>query len=87
VGKSWDGTQPGQLTPADQRDIPYLTMSCSAMESEGKEEDAGTFVVMAFVFPHNHYIKALFSKKWMDVHLPKGSSFCFTSMCGFFFHY
>ncbi|XP_054669194.1 interleukin-1 receptor-like 1 isoform X4 [Grus americana] len=27
--RSWEGTRPGQLDPADQRDIPYHTASCS----------------------------------------------------------
>jgi len=27
--RSWEGTQPGQLTQTSQRDIRYCTMSCS----------------------------------------------------------
>ena len=27
--RSWEGTQLGRLTPADQRDVPYHMMSCS----------------------------------------------------------
>jgi len=52
------GTQPGQLAPADQRDIPDHMMSCSAIKSWGnkkKREDEGVFVVILFVFPNNHY--------------------------------
>jgi len=33
---SWEGTQPGQLTPSGQRDIPYHIMSCSAYISGGE---------------------------------------------------
>ena len=34
--RRWEGTQPGQLTPADQRDIPYHMASCSAYKAGGK---------------------------------------------------
>jgi len=30
-------------------------MSCLAIKVEGKDEDARTFLIMAFVFPNNHY--------------------------------
>ena len=51
--RSWEGTQPGQLTLAEQRAIPYCTMSCSAIKAEGKKEERGMFGVMAFVIPSN----------------------------------
>ncbi|XP_064295936.1 dymeclin-like isoform X2 [Phalacrocorax carbo] len=38
--RSWEGTQPGQLTPADQRDIPYHMTSCSVNKA-GEEEGRG----------------------------------------------
>jgi len=34
--RSWDGTQLGQLTPPDQRDIPYPMASCSAYKVWGR---------------------------------------------------
>ena len=52
--RSWERIQPGQLTPADQRDIPCHTISCSAYKTEGRRK-WGTFGVTAFVFPSNHY--------------------------------
>jgi len=30
-------------------------MLCSTIKSEGKEEDGGMLLVMAFIFPKNHY--------------------------------
>lgn len=39
--RSWEGTQLGQLTPADQRDIPDHMASCSAHKS-GEEEGKGS---------------------------------------------
>ena len=36
VHRSWDGTQTGQLTPTDQRDIPYHMTLCSAYKARGK---------------------------------------------------
>jgi len=46
----------GQLTPADQRDILYYVLSCSAMKAGGKKEEGGKFGVVAFVFPGNCYV-------------------------------
>ena len=39
--RSWEGTQPGQLTPTDQTDIPYHMASCSAIKSWGKKKEGG----------------------------------------------
>ena len=33
--RSWEGTQPGQVTWTSHRDIPYHRMSCSVYELEG----------------------------------------------------
>jgi len=49
---SWEGIQLGQLTPDDLRDIPYHTMSYSAIKAGGIRK-RWTFGVMAFVFPSN----------------------------------
>lgn len=35
-GRSWEGTQLGQLARTDQRDIPGHTPSCSAKKTEGR---------------------------------------------------
>ena len=35
--RSWEGAQPGQLTPADQRGIPCRRTSCSVYKVGGKE--------------------------------------------------
>ena len=48
-------TQPGQLTPTDQRDLPDHMTQCSAIKAGGKKEEEGTFGVTAFVFPSNCY--------------------------------
>ena len=53
--RSWEGTQPGQLTPTDQRDIPYRMASCSAYKAGRRRRKGGTFGVMSFVFPSNRY--------------------------------
>jgi len=31
----WNGIKPGQLALADQKDIPYCMMSCSAIKAKG----------------------------------------------------
>lgn len=50
---SWEGTWPGQLTRADQRDTPYGMASYLAIKAEGKREEGGMLGVMAFVFTIN----------------------------------
>lgn len=54
--------QPGQLTLAHQRDIPYLRVSCSAINSWGKKLKPSMFVVFWFIFLRNLYVDAL--KLW-----------------------
>ena len=49
--RSWEGTQLGQLTPTDQRDIPYHMTSWSAYKAGGRRRKGGTFGVMAFCLP------------------------------------
>ena len=53
--RHWEGTQPGQLTPTDQRDIPYQVTLCSAIKAKRKEEEEGALVITAFVFRSNCY--------------------------------
>ena len=38
---SWERTEPRQLTQPDQRDVPYLTVSCSAVKAGRKKEEVG----------------------------------------------
>lgn len=51
----WEGTQPGERTPAGQRSMSHHMM-CSAMKAGEKEEEEGTFGVMVFVFPSHRYV-------------------------------
>jgi len=53
--RSWEGTQLGQLTPTDENNIPYHTMSCSACKAGERGRKWGTFGVMAFLFSSSHY--------------------------------
>jgi len=55
VHKELEGTQLGQLTPTDQKSIPYYMMSCSAHKSGGRRRKSGKFGVMVFVCPSKHY--------------------------------
>lgn len=48
--KELGGTQLGQLTLTDQRDIPDLMTSCSAYKAGGEKKKEGTFRVMV-LFP------------------------------------
>lgn len=52
--RGWEGTELGELTPADQRDVPYWMSSYSAYKAgERRKEDM--FREMVFVFP-GHYM-------------------------------
>jgi len=53
--RSWEGMLPGQLTPNDQRDIPYYMVSCLAIKVGKRRRKGRMFEVMAFVFPRNQY--------------------------------
>lgn len=53
--RSWEKAHSGQLTRIGQKDIPCHMASCSAIKTEvNKEEEEGTFGVMAIVFPRSH---------------------------------
>jgi len=39
--RNWEATQLGQLTPTDQRDVPYHMMSCSAYKAPALYEEEG----------------------------------------------
>jgi len=67
---SWEGTWPGQLTPADQRDIPYHMMLCSVIKTVGKKEEGAKFRVTVFVFPSNCYKQRSPAFLEMAEHLP-----------------
>ena len=47
--RSWEGTQLGQLTPTDPRDIPDHMMSCLAYKAGGRRRKGGTFRITAIV--------------------------------------
>ena len=73
--RSWEGTQPGQLTLTDQRDIPHHTTSCSAIKTGGRRRKGRMFGVMAF--PYQVIVmcdKALLSWRWLNIFLLMGSS-------------
>lgn len=54
--KSWVGMQLGQLAQTYQRNTPCYLISCLAIIAVRKKEERGTFGVIVFVFPSNHYI-------------------------------
>lgn len=82
---SWEETEPGQLTPTHQRDVSTLhviMLSNKSWRNGGGRLGGGTFRVVAFVFPRNHYSQwILLSCKWLNAFLATGSSKwipCFT---------
>ena len=85
--RSWEGTQTGQVTQTDQRDIPYHMMSCSVYkELGGRGGGAAAFGVMVFVFPSNHYVWQSPAFLGMAEHLPAHgkwgmNSFALLSLC------
>ena len=90
--RSWEGTQPGQLTWDGQRDMRYHMTSCSAIKAAGKEK-GGMFMVMVFVFPSNRYTGWNPAFQEVVKYLPangkqwKNSLLCFACVCSFCFTY
>lgn len=70
--KKMGGNAVGIIDPIDQGDIPHPMFSCSAMKAEGKKEEGGKFVAMAFVFPSNHYTWWILK---IDKHLPANGKY------------
>jgi len=73
--KSWRRTQPGQLTPTDQRDILYHMMSHSATKAGGRRRKGGC----SEFWPLSSQVTitrdgALLSWRWLNICLPVGSS-------------
>jgi len=63
----------GQLTPTDQRDIPYHTASCSAIKAGGREEE----FLELWCFSSQVTVlldEALLSWRWLNTSLLIGSS-------------
>lgn len=51
---SWEGAQPGQMIPTDQRAIPYVTIKYNVLYVKWGEEKGAMFGVMAFDIPSHH---------------------------------
>ena len=89
----WEGAQPGQLTPAGQRDIPYYMTSCSAIKSEGRRRKRGCSELRHFVFQSNRCVWWSPAVLEMAEQLPANgkwwvnSLFCFASVHSFCFSY
>ena len=54
--KDLGGDRTGQLIQTDQKDVPYLKASYSAIKAGIKKEKGRMFKEMAFVFSGNHYM-------------------------------
>ena len=68
------GTQPGQLTPTDQRDIPDHMASCSAYKAGGRRKRGHSEL---WHLPSQVTITrdgALLSWRWLNTCLPMGNS-------------
>lgn len=80
--KGWEGT-------TDHRDFPCFIMSSSEINAQGKDEDAGTFVVMVLVFPSSHQACTSMTFQEVPKHQPADGKqqmnvlFCFTCMHSF----
>jgi len=70
-----EGTQPGQLTPADQRDIPCYMMSRSAYKV-GEDEGVGKCLEWWHLHSQVTVTRdgAVFSRRWRNSCLQMGSS-------------
>lgn len=71
----WEGTQQGQLTPANPRDIPHHMASCAAYKSGGRrrqEDHSGWWDLCSQVL-ELWCAGPLLSVRWLDTCLPLGS--------------
>ena len=88
--RSWEGTEPGQLTHSAKRDVPRRLASCSSIKAGLKKQEGvgGTFRVMAFAFTRDHDVwLALLCWKWLNTcwwEAVKDSLFCFAWVYGAF---
>jgi len=71
--RSWEGTQLRQLTPTDQRDIPYHMITCSAIKAGGNMDRMEGLWCLPFQVTVACE-GALLSWRWMNTCLPMGSS-------------
>ena len=76
VWGNWEWTQPGQVTPSDQRDIPYHMTSCSASKAGGKKKKRGNVCGNGVCLPKKtlHILRPSFPGKCLNVCLPMASS-------------
>lgn len=73
--RSWEETQPGQMIPSDQRDIPYHVTSCSVYKVG--EERGGVGHLEWWCLFSQVTVKgdgALLSWEWLNTCLPLGTS-------------
>ena len=72
--RSWEGTQPGQLAPTDQRDIPHHTASCSAITPGERRRKGGHSEIQHLSSQVTvRRDAALLSWRWLNTCLPTGS--------------
>ncbi|XP_076190115.1 protein unc-93 homolog A isoform X3 [Aptenodytes patagonicus] len=73
--RSWEGTEPGQLTANDQRDNPHHMTSCSAYKAGGRRRKGGRSdqwrLSSQVTITHDG---ALLSWRWLNTCLPMGRS-------------
>lgn len=69
--RSWESTQPGQLTPADPGDIPDRMAPCSAYKERGEDEGRGGHPKWWHLSSQviNTHEVALFSWGWLNTSL------------------
>jgi len=69
--RSWEGTQPGQLTPTDQRNIPYHKTSCSTYKAGGRRRkwgDIGSYGILSSQVTTTSD-GAMLSWRWLNTYL------------------
>ena len=86
--RNWEELQPGLLTWADQRDIPYHIMFCSVIKTQGKEEEGRHSWLWCLSSQGTIMCdEALPLWKWLDICLRMGNGeqiLSFLCLCGQF---
>lgn len=81
--RMWEETQPGQVTPTDQRDIPCHMAPCSAYKTGGRRRKKGCSELWNLSSP----VTVVCDRALMNICLPvrRSEFFCFVCVSDFCF--
>lgn len=85
--RTGEETQSGQLTPADQRNIPDYMPSCSSRKAAGKKEKGGEIWSDIFLFPASYMWTGWSPYLPMSYAIKQPIVYFFCNLCYFHLHF